>query len=243
VTGQGSLSVMLSTSVMTRSTSSISSNRHHHAHCSSKLPRSSFVLRRLERLLAHTLTTATTSTSTTLTTTTTIAAAAAAAGGDAADVDTSKFRENAEQPTQRHPQVQLCTLSAEQVAEYRERGWVTPKQYRLPQRTLARIRADHQRFVERYRSTHPEFEDYCGAILNYDLAFLNYARDPHILNMVEQCIGPDFALWNSSFFAKPPRTGRRVPWHQVSALRSNFQSDCRPARVAAAELRQRPSAC
>lgn len=58
--------------------------------------------------------------------------------------------------------------------------------------------------------SHPEFEDYCGSILNYDLGFLNYARDPAILNMVEQCIGPDIAIWNSSFFAKPPRVGRKV---------------------------------
>jgi hypothetical protein len=128
-------------------------------------------------------------------------------------VDTSKFRENANQPTQRREK-SLCTLSDSQVAQYHERGWVTPEQFRIPASTLELIRADHARFVERFRGTHPEFEDYCGAILNYDLAFLNYARDPHILNMVEQCIGPDIALWNSSFFAKPPRAGRRVPWHQ-----------------------------
>ena len=32
--------------------------------------------------------------------------------------------------------------------------------------------------------------------------------------MVEQLIGPDFALWNSSLFAKPARHGTRTPWHQ-----------------------------
>ena len=32
--------------------------------------------------------------------------------------------------------------------------------------------------------------------------------------MVEQLIGPNFALWNSSLFAKPERDGQRTPWHQ-----------------------------
>lgn len=62
------------------------------------------------------------------------------------------------------------------------------------------------------RSACVKFADYCGAILNYDLTFLDYCRDPDILNMVSQCIGPDIALWNSSFFAKPAETGRKVPW-------------------------------
>ena len=37
--------------------------------------------------------------------------------------------------------------------------------------------------------------------------------DPQILDMVEQLIGPDIALWNMSFFAKPPG-GKKTPMHQ-----------------------------
>ncbi|MDE0008584.1 MAG: phytanoyl-CoA dioxygenase family protein, partial [Gammaproteobacteria bacterium] len=37
---------------------------------------------------------------------------------------------------------------------------------------------------------------------------------PEILGMVQQLIGEHFALWNSSFFAKPARVGTRTPWHQ-----------------------------
>ena len=32
--------------------------------------------------------------------------------------------------------------------------------------------------------------------------------------MVSQLIGPDIALWNMSFFAKPALSGKRTPWHQ-----------------------------
>ncbi|MCB1716637.1 MAG: phytanoyl-CoA dioxygenase family protein [Candidatus Competibacteraceae bacterium] len=100
-------------------------------------------------------------------------------------------------------------LSQDQLDHYFENGYVIPD-FRLPAETLAAIREDHDRLVQR----HPEFSDYCSMLLRYDLSFLNYARNPAILDMVEQILGPDFALWNSSFFAKPARGGRRTPWHQ-----------------------------
>ena len=100
-------------------------------------------------------------------------------------------------------------LSEAQRARYDEAGFVIPD-YRLPEETLAAIRAGHDRLL----ALRPEYRDYCPALLEHDLGFLNYARDPHILDMVEQILGPDFALWNSSFFAKPAGDGRKTPWHQ-----------------------------
>ena len=90
-------------------------------------------------------------------------------------------------------------LTAAQIAEYHEKGYVVPG-YRLGADTLAAIRRDHDRLLVE----HPEFRDNCPALLSHDMAFLNYARDGEILDMAEQLIGPDIALWNMSFFAKPP---------------------------------------
>ncbi len=100
-------------------------------------------------------------------------------------------------------------LSAAQVAQYHEDGYVIPD-FRLPEDVLVDIRSSHDRLLVR----HPEFDNYCPSLLAYDTGFLNYARTPEILDMVEQVIGPDFALWNSSFFAKPGSGGMRTPWHQ-----------------------------
>ena len=100
-------------------------------------------------------------------------------------------------------------LSQDQVAKYREDGYVIPD-FRLSDDDLTAIRACHDRLLAR----RPEFRDYCPTLLAHDLGFLNFARDPDILDMVEQLLGPDFALWNSSFFAKPAVDGRRTPWHQ-----------------------------
>ena len=72
------------------------------------------------------------------------------------------------------------------------------------------IKAQHEHLL----LAHPEFSDYCSALLIYDKGFLNFARNDAILDMVEQLIGPNIALWNQSFFAKPPQVGTRTPWHQ-----------------------------
>lgn len=68
---------------------------------------------------------------------------------------------------------------------------------RVPDEVLHEIRARHDRLVAR----HPEFEDCCPALLAFDTWFLNVARIPQVVDMVERLIGPDIALWNSSFFA------------------------------------------
>ena len=83
-------------------------------------------------------------------------------------------------------------LSASQVEQYREEGYVVPD-FRLPDKTVDAIRVHHELFLE----NHPEFVDYCPALLIHDTGFLNYARNDEILDMVEQLIGPNIALWNA----------------------------------------------
>lgn len=100
-------------------------------------------------------------------------------------------------------------LTQEQIDRYHEDGFVTPD-FRLPADVIDEIRHAHDRLIAR----HPEFNDYCSALLAYDTWYLNVARMPEILEMVCQVIGEDVALWNSSFFAKPAKVGTKTPWHQ-----------------------------
>ena len=100
-------------------------------------------------------------------------------------------------------------LTSDQVLHYHENGYTVPD-YRLSDEVLADIRSDHDRLILR----NPQFRNYCPSLLAHDLCFLNYARIPKILDMVEQILGSDFALWNSSFFAKPACDGQATPWHQ-----------------------------
>lgn len=100
-------------------------------------------------------------------------------------------------------------LNEAQVEAYHERGYVVAG-FRLSEPVLEDLRADQQRLVGR----EPRLRDLCPNLLAYDLRFLELARTTEILDMVEQLIGPDFALWNSSLFSKPERNGQRTPWHQ-----------------------------
>lgn len=100
-------------------------------------------------------------------------------------------------------------LTQGQIEQYHRDGYVTPD-FRLPADVIEDIKDAHSRLVDR----NPEFSDYCSAVLAYDTWYLTVARRPEILDMVEQIIGNNIALWNSSFFAKPARVGTKTPWHQ-----------------------------
>ena len=100
-------------------------------------------------------------------------------------------------------------LTETQVRRYHEDGFVIPD-FRMPRRVLCSIRERHARLLAR----HPEFRNYCPALLHFDPGFAEYCRTPGLLDLVEQLIGPDLALWNMSFFAKPAFDGQATPWHQ-----------------------------
>ena len=40
------------------------------------------------------------------------------------------------------------------------------------------------------------------------------ARDPRILDVVEDLIGPDILIWTSTFFIKEPGSPMVAAWHQ-----------------------------
>tara|TARA_B100001123_G_C15027491_1_gene914034 strand:- start:69 stop:827 length:759 start_codon:yes stop_codon:yes gene_type:complete len=100
-------------------------------------------------------------------------------------------------------------LSVKQLEDYEANGFVI-LDYQLPENDLEEIKSASDRIINKY----PQYRDYCPMLLKYDLHFLKYARDKNILNCVKQIIGPDVALWNQSFFAKPAINGKATPWHQ-----------------------------
>ena len=80
-------------------------------------------------------------------------------------------------------------LSADEIESYHVDGYVIPD-FRLENSVLDDIRANHDRLLAR----HPEFSDYCPAVLAFDTGFLNIARMPAILDMVEQLELQSFAI-------------------------------------------------
>ena len=100
-------------------------------------------------------------------------------------------------------------LTKEQIASYHHDGFVIPD-FKMPENDLLEIENKHFDLIKEY----PEYINYCPAILLKDETFLKYCMNTQILKFVEQLIGNHFALWNSSFFAKPAYNGFETPWHQ-----------------------------
>ncbi len=100
-------------------------------------------------------------------------------------------------------------LTSEEIKKYKEDGYLIPN-FQMPEKDLLEIEELHNLLVEKF----PKFRNYCPAVLLHDERFLKYCFNEKILNIIEQLIGKNFALWNSSFFAKPALNGHATPWHQ-----------------------------
>ena len=48
------------------------------------------------------------------------------------------------------------------------------------------------------------------------------ARDPRILDVIEDVLGPNILLYYSMLMMKPARQGFRAPWHQDFASSSTI---------------------
>ena len=110
-------------------------------------------------------------------------------------------------------------LSDAEVETYHRDGQLTPR-HRLPDALLDRISACVEALIAGNPDVRPE--QLAGAHIgkNPDTSvqgveeLLDCARNPDILDMVEQILGPDLILWGSQVFSKPAGDGMAIPWHQ-----------------------------
>lgn len=100
-------------------------------------------------------------------------------------------------------------LSDSSLAQYRENGWIIPD-YRVPQDLLA----DAQARTTAMMAARPDYKDLYPDIVGADIRFLEIAREPALLDILEQIIGPDIVMWTGALFGKPPGGGKATPWHQ-----------------------------
>jgi hypothetical protein len=114
-------------------------------------------------------------------------------------------------------------LSDHEIETYHRDGLVIPSGFRLAPETLARINALYQELLDNNRDN-PNFSadfilgPHLDASGSYGIKgnpeWLEFARIPEILDMIEQLIGPDLILWGVTIFGKPARVGKATPWHQ-----------------------------
>ena len=101
-------------------------------------------------------------------------------------------------------------LTEAEVTHYREQGYVVPA-VRLQEKPMKLI----ERRLGRFLSDNSELSPaYIGGLLEMDVSWISIARQPQMLDAVEQLIGPDFLLWEVALFTKAAQTSDSTPWQQ-----------------------------
>ena len=114
-------------------------------------------------------------------------------------------------------------LTDQEIETYHRDGLVIPSGYRLGDDKLERIATLYQNLLRDNENTpgfsadfilgpHLQSADSYG--IQGDPEWLDFARDPELLDLVEQLIGPDLILWGVTIFGKPAGVGKATPWHQ-----------------------------
>lgn len=117
----------------------------------------------------------------------------------------------------------MASLTSGEIAHYREQGYLVPG-FRLPTARVDALRASLDRLIADNPGVRPEklvsahVAGTNGASnaegVRGSADFLELAKDPDILDLVEQVIGPDIILWGCHVFCKPAGDGMETPWHQ-----------------------------
>lgn len=104
-------------------------------------------------------------------------------------------------------------LSSDQVAFYHREGYLFPLPA-IARETASALRADLDRFAaeEGYSAGSIHFKGHLAFKRSYETA-----RDPAILDAVEDLIGPNLLVFASKFWIKGGGDGSFVSWHQDSA--------------------------
>jgi hypothetical protein len=103
----------------------------------------------------------------------------------------------------------MTKLTSGEIARYHDQGWIVPD-YRVPDAMLRRA----QERATTMMATRPDYRDLYPDILGTDITFIEMAREPDLVVVLEQIIGPDIALWTAGMFGKPAGDGKATPWHQ-----------------------------
>ena len=117
----------------------------------------------------------------------------------------------------------MATLTPDELTQYKTRGYVVPS-FRLSEQRVGVLQSALEELLERNPGIRPEqlisvhVQPPDGAPNAEGTrgvkAFLDLARDPDILDLVENAIGPDIVLWGCGMFCKPSSDGMEVPMHQ-----------------------------
>jgi len=109
----------------------------------------------------------------------------------------------------------MTTTTPDVRDRYHEKGYVT-----FPDVLDSDLIAQADSHIDWLLGRHPDLRpEQLGHRLSRDDPFwLRLVSDDRLLDIAEQFIGPDVALFATHYICKPPRTGQAVHWHQDGAF-------------------------
>jgi hypothetical protein len=116
----------------------------------------------------------------------------------------------------------MPSLTVDELESFRREGYLVPPRPLFPPEKFDALRRHFEDKILRLPAdVSPESMDTPHFT---DPKLFEWLFADEVLDLVEPLIGPDIALFSSHFIAKPPGTGRRVPWHEDSAYwRKNIE--------------------
>jgi chlorinating enzyme len=116
----------------------------------------------------------------------------------------------------------MTVLTERELEGYRETGYLVP-QYRLSPEQIQSLRDAVEHVIaanpgvrpEKLVNVHKAGRNPQG--LMGDARFLELGRDPNLLDIVSDILGPDIILWGAQLMCKPVGESLKFPWHQDGA--------------------------
>jgi ectoine hydroxylase-related dioxygenase (phytanoyl-CoA dioxygenase family) len=106
-------------------------------------------------------------------------------------------------------------LTVQDIEHFRAEGYLLPGRQLFSEEKLSRL---EQIFNEHLAEKGDKLSDELDTPHYRDERLLEFLLSDEVLDLIEELIGPDIALWSSHFISKDPRTGRATPWHEDSAF-------------------------
>lgn len=105
----------------------------------------------------------------------------------------------------------MPATASDTVSQYEREGYVVVRNV-LDEELIAEV----DRHVEWLLRRHPDLgsEELGTKLVNGDPFWVRLVSDGRLLDVAEQFIGPNIALFASHYISKPPFDGRPVLWHQ-----------------------------
>lgn len=101
-------------------------------------------------------------------------------------------------------------LGPEAVSQYHDEGYYLYKKPLFPASRFAALTGIFEELLSRKGEKRGDQLDTPHFA---EPRLLDFLMDEHVLDIVEELIGPDIGLWSSHFISKEPKVGRATPWH------------------------------